>query len=80
MALAPYSPILLGVNKEAVKAPKLCSIDFKKEILDTTEVNFCHLKNSNNQLKMVKKSKKEMIFNEKTLFLVKIDLKSLKLK
>ena len=69
MALAPYSPILLGVNNEAVKEPKLCSIDFKKEIWVIIEVNFCHFKISKNQLKMVKRSKKEMFFKTQMIVL-----------
>ena len=64
MAFAPYSPILFGVNKDAVKEHKLCSSAILKVTFLVTDTNFCHFKISKNQLKELKNNKKTMVFNE----------------
>ncbi|GGK21643.1 hypothetical protein GCM10007962_14780 [Yeosuana aromativorans] len=69
MALAPYSPILLGVNKDAVKEPKHCLSASLNDIFFMDDTKFCHFKISKNQLKMVKTSKKSMFFNKNKSFL-----------
>src|SRR5690606_8443473 len=69
-ALAPYSPILFGVNNEAVKEPKLCAKASLKVIFDILDAKIFHFKISKKQFKMLKNDKKRMILDEKTSFLI----------
>jgi len=49
--LAPYSPILFGVNKEAVSELKLCLADSKNDIFRQKEASVSHFNISKNQFK-----------------------------
>ena len=69
-AFAPYSPILLGVIKEAVSEAKLWIAASLKLVFLQNEASFCHFKISKNQLKNDKKLIKRIFFVEKTLFLL----------
>lgn len=74
-AFAPYSPILFGVIKDAVKDAKLCFAASEKEIFCACWTNNCHFLISEIQLKKVKINKKSIFFDEKTSFFIKIEVK-----